>query len=124
VLLCPTVNNAPAPVLSSLNIQPAKEGVPTDNATGIQIRQGESEDLIVMAETTGRRTYGSLTTDAEAAYVRLEQGQIVEAGLVGGQTLMYAGQTLVEVAPQIASVHVKFAGDMITADVRGHGKLS
>lgn len=124
VLLCPTVNNTPAPLLSTLSIQAAKEGVPTDNATAVRIRQGDNEDLIVMADAGGLRAYGPVTTDAEAAYVRLEQGQVVEAGLVGGQTLVYAGQTLLEAAPRIASAHVKFAGDTITADVRGHGKLS
>ncbi|MBI4027363.1 MAG: alginate lyase family protein, partial [Verrucomicrobia bacterium] len=102
VLLCPTKNNAPAPTLSTL-------AVADGNATGVQIRQGDKEDTIAMAECAGLRVYGPLTTDGEAAYVRKEGGKIVEAGLVGGQKLIYSGKTLIEVGPEIASADIHYA---------------
>ncbi|MBI4027374.1 MAG: heparinase II/III family protein [Verrucomicrobia bacterium] len=124
VLLFPTTNNAPAPLLSSLKIQAGKEGVPTDNATGIQIRQGRHDDVVTLADKPGFRVYGPLTTDGEAAYVRNEGGKTVEAGLVGGQKLIYSGKTLIEVGPEIASADIHYASDQITVEVRGNGKIS
>ncbi|MBI4027364.1 MAG: heparinase II/III family protein [Verrucomicrobia bacterium] len=124
VALCPTINNAPAPALDSLPIQAGKEGVRTDNATGVRVHQGSLEDVVVMAETPGLRAYGSLTTDGEAACVRTENGKILEAGLVGGQKLVYAGQTLVEVGSEIASADIHYGGEKLLVDIRGNGKIS
>lgn len=124
ILLCPTTNNAEPPLLSSLSVQAGMAGISTANATGIQIRQKGSEDYVAMAEEAGLRSYGPLTTDAEAAYVRTEQGQVVEAGMVCGEKLVYSGQTLMEVAPGIVSAHVQYSGGGIAVDVRGSGKLS
>jgi hypothetical protein len=124
VFLCPTTKHAPAPVLSSLTTQPGKEGVATDNATGVRIRQGGKDDVVALADGPGLRVYGPLTTDGEAAYVRTEQGKVVEVGLVGGRKLVYAGRALLEVGPEIDSVNVQFTAEKITAEVRGHGKLS
>ncbi|MBI4023598.1 MAG: fibronectin type III domain-containing protein, partial [Verrucomicrobia bacterium] len=49
---------------------------------------------------------------------------IVEAGLVGGQKLIYSGKTLIEVGPEIASADIHYASDKITVDVRGNGRIS
>jgi hypothetical protein len=124
VLLCPTTKNAPAPALSSLVVRPRKEGVTADNATGLRVRRGGKEDVIAIADGPGLREYGPLTTDGEAAYIRTEQSKVVEIGLVGGQRVLYAGDTLLEVGPQIASANVRYASDSITADFRGHGTVS
>ena len=115
VLLAPTTNNASAPVLSKL---------PTsDDATGVRIRQGDSEDLIAMAENPVSHTYGPMTTDGEAAYVRMRNGKVVEAGVVGGRKLVYSGRTLLEVGPEITSATVRYDGHKITVDARGHGRV-
>jgi hypothetical protein len=124
VLLCPTVNQAPAPVLSALDIEAVREGVAIDNANGIRIRQEGTDDYVALAESAGLRKYGPLTTDGEAAYLRTESQGVVEAGLVGGRKLLNAGQVLVEAAPEISSVNLQYVGDRLVVEVRGHGKLS
>lgn len=124
VLLCPTTKNAPAPILSSLEVRPGKAGVGAENATGLHVRRANQEDILAIADSPGLRDYGPLTTDGEAAYVRTEQGKLVEVGLVGGQRLVYRGTTLLEVGPQVESANVHYAQDTITADVRGHGKIA
>jgi hypothetical protein len=124
VLLCPTTNDAPAPVLPSLAIEPGSEGVTIDNATGVQICQEGNQEFVALADAAGLRNYGGLITDGEAAYVRIEAAKVVEAGLVGGQNLVYAGQTLVEAAPEISSISLRYAGNRIHVDVRGRGKFT
>lgn len=124
VLLCPTTNNAQAPVVTALPIQAGSDRVSIEDATGVHIRREGSEEYVVLAAGTGLRTYGPLKTDAEAAYVRIVQGQVVEAGLVGGRQLAFAGQTLAEVVPQIGSVHWRHVGETIEMDLRGAGKIS
>jgi hypothetical protein len=124
VLLCPTTGNAAAPVLSSLAVRPGQKDVATHNATGLRIRRAGKEDVVAIADGPGLREYGLLTTDGEAAYVRLEQGKVVAVGLVGGQKVVYDGETLLEVGAQVASVGVQFTEDKITADLLGYGTLS
>jgi hypothetical protein len=55
--------------------------------------------------------------------VRIDQGKIVEAGLIGGKKLTYDGQTLVEAGLRIESATVQFKPDVSAADVHGAGKL-
>ena len=124
VLLCPTTKDAPAPVLASLAVRPGKEGGVTENATGLRVRHAGKEDLVAIADGPGLREYGPLTTDGEAAYVRTERGKVVEVGLVHGRRVVHGGETLLDVGPQVESANVRYAGDTITADVRGHGKIS
>jgi hypothetical protein len=124
VLLAPTVNNAPAPVVSALGVEAGASGAATDNATGIRIRQGESEDFVVMAETSGLRSFRPVTTDGEAVFVRTERGNPVGLGLVGGRKVVFAGRALIEAGPDIVSANVQFAPDIVTTDLRGHGRIS
>src|SRR5205814_2087039 len=123
VLLCPTTQTAPAPLLAALPVKAGKH-VTTDDATGVRIQHLGKEAVIAMAVTPGLREYGPLTTDGEAAYVRTEAGKVVEAGLTGGQKLSYAGQPLLEAGPGIESADVKYSAEKITVDVRGQGKLT
>ncbi|MBI3860934.1 MAG: heparinase II/III family protein [Planctomycetia bacterium] len=124
VLLAPTVNNTPAPVVTALAVERGAPGVATDNAAGIRIRQRDGEDFVAIAETGGLRSYGPVATDGEVAYVRTEQGNPTQAGLVAGRKLIFGGRTLIETGPEIASASVQFAPDTIMADLRGHGRIS
>jgi hypothetical protein len=124
VVLCPTTKNAPAPVLASLTVRSGKESVATEDATGLRVRHAGKEDLLAIADRPGLRDYGPLTTDGEVAHVRTEQNKVVEVSLVRGQRVVHAGETLVEVGPQVASANVRYAEDTITLDVRGHGRIS
>ncbi len=123
VLLYPTANNAPAPALESLPVRPGKEGVGTDDAAGLRVRHGGGEDVVALAGRPGLRVYGPLTTDGEAAFVRTGQGGVAEVGLAGGRTVCHAGRTLLEVGPAVDSADVRYAGDRVMVDVRGHGRV-
>jgi hypothetical protein len=124
VLIDPTTGNAPAPSVTTLKIRKREEGVPTDTATGIRIRRGGHEDVVAMSDGTGVRIYGPLVTDGEAAYVRTKWGNVTEVGLAGGRSVVFEGQTLLEVDSEIASVSLKYARDKLFVDARGHGRVS
>lgn len=124
VLLCPTVNHAPAPTLSALAVTAGNPGDSVDGATGVLIRQGDTEEYVVMAEDTGLRSYGPVTTDGEAAAVRTRGGRVLSVGLVGGRMLSCASETLLETGPEIESVAVEYTANTVVVDARGAGKLS
>jgi hypothetical protein len=124
VLIDPTTGNAPAPSMSSLKITTTGNAGASDVATGIRIRRHRHEDIVAMSDGTAVRTYGPLTTDGEAAYVRTEGGALTEVGLAGGRSLAFAGDTLLEIDPEITSISLKYTQGKLFVDTRGSGRVS
>lgn len=121
VLLYPAADSGPAPLLESL---PADS---KDQAYGVRVRRGPQDDLLILAAGPGPRKFGSrndgCATDAEMAYVRRLDGQVIEAGLAGGRRLEVAGKTLIEVGPEILSARFRHSGDTVEVSTRGHGPV-
>lgn len=99
MLLYPAADSEPAPLLELL---PADS---KDQASGFRVRRGPQDDLLILAPGPGPRRFGSrndgCATDAEMAYVRRLDGQVIEAGMAGGRRLEIAGKALIEVGPGI-----------------------
>jgi len=121
VLLYP---DADAPTMESLAVSDKRGAVRDSKAMGLRVRHGKSEDLLAMATASGWRRYGDLVTDGEAASVRLVDGKLIEAGLVGGKTLQYQDKKLIAVGPDITSVHVRFDGNQPVIHAQGRGRVT
>jgi hypothetical protein len=124
VVLYPAANDMPAPKVSSCNPPVVGPGVSIDDAVGMRIRHGQVEDTVVLAESAGLRLYSPLRTDGVAAYVRTQEGKILEAGLVGGRQLDYDGKPLLRASRTVASASLRYHVDKTSLDIRGHGKLA
>lgn len=124
VLLYPTINNSPPPLLTPLDVPSTDTATSVADVSGVEISLGEQQDYIIMSASPGLRSYGRLTTDGEAAWVRTVQGKVVAAGVVGGRLLTLDGKRLIEAAAGIDSVQFRVSGETLATEVRGNGQLS
>jgi hypothetical protein len=128
VLLYPAETDRKAPVTESLTVKEEDQNLSAEEAVGYRVRQGSSDDILALAQSSILRQYGAaadgLRTDGEAAYVRQDGGRIAEAGLVRGQSLDYGGQRLIKVGPDIVSTYVRYTGDQVEVSVQGKDEVS
>jgi hypothetical protein len=93
---------------------------------GLRVRCGDQDDLLAVSNAPALRRYGTeLTTDAEAAYVRRDaNGRILEAGIINGRLLEFAGQKLIELSPDVVAAHVRFTDPAPQVHTTGQGELT
>jgi hypothetical protein len=127
VLLYPSADLATAPTLRSLAVTQQGKPAPNHEAFGFRVQRSDMDDTIVQAISSGARRYSEredvLETDAEAAYVRRRQGQLVEAACLAGRSLRLNGHTLIEAEPGILALHLRRNGNTLEIAAEGHGTI-
>ena len=124
-IFCPADAEGDAPLAESLAVRMGRRVLPMTEAVGCRMRMGGSDDLLVLAKSSGMREYGrGLRTDAEAAFVRRRDGRVTEIGLVEGRQVIYGGKTLLEVGPDVDAAHVRFGDDIAEISAHGSGVVS
>jgi len=124
VVLYPARTGTDPPEVGALPVTARGAPVPTHEAVGCRVVDGEREDTVLLARSSGSRACGSVRTDGEAAYVSVQHGKVTEAGLTGGTRLTYRGRKILAVDRGIAAAGVRFAGDRAEISCRGSGRVS
>lgn len=68
------------------------------NCRGLRIKRGAQEELILQQVAAGPLQVEGLAGDGELAAVRLQDGKVVGAAVIGGTSLTWQGQTLLRAA--------------------------
>ena len=124
VVLYPAAAGTDPPEVNALPVTARGAPVPTHEAVGCRVGDGACEDIVLLARSSDSRACGSVRTDGEAAYVSVQHGRVVEAGLTGGTRLTYRGRKILAVDKGIAAACVRFAGDRAEVSCRGSGRVS